>query len=333
MGIGRKANTPIPCIGDTPSLQNISDSKCWRIFFLDVGMADNFLGEAELYPMKTGISPSLLTILPMLPPTPVPDQRRLNLSLQVLSGALLIGGLWLFSSDLNLQAMLWLNHLTPGFDDFWSFITQFGEGGAALLWLLVITRFSPCGTALSLKIFLLGSLLSPLLKSWFASPRPLGVIQAGVLNTIGQPPISANSMPSGHSLTVFAAVGVIFLSFQLKPRHWPAITLLALLAGLVALSRVMVGAHWPADVLTGAGAGLALAWVALQWESLQPWQPRLQTRNGQWCLLLTEAVLTVYLLTATTVTPAERLAFDLIATVGVAGAVSRWIFIRRHTWV
>jgi hypothetical protein len=94
----------------------------------------------------------------------------------------------------------------------------------------------------------------------------------------------------------------------------------------------MVGAHWPADVLAGAGAGLALAWLAWRWESLQAWQPQLQTLNAQWCLLLTEAILTVYLLSASTVTSAERLAFDLIATVGIAGAVSRWLFIRRHAW-
>lgn len=266
----------------------------------------------------------------MFQPIPAPDKPRLTLMLLVFSGAFLIGGLLLFHSTVNLQAMLWLNHLTPGLDDFWSFITQFGEGGAALLLLLVITRFSASGTALSLKVFLLGSLLSPLLKSWVASPRPLGVIQAGLLNSIGQPAASANSMPSGHSLTVFAALGVILLSFHFKSRHWPVVVLGVLLAVLVALSRIMVGAHWPADVLAGAGAGLLLAWLAQRWESLQPWQPRLQTRSGQWCLLLTEMILTVYLLSASTVTSAERLAFDLIATVGMAGAMSRLVFIRRQ---
>ncbi|MCX7269951.1 MAG: hypothetical protein NT095_05555, partial [Burkholderiales bacterium] len=147
----------------------------------------------------------------MFQPIPAPDKPRLTLLLLILSGAFILGGLLLFQSPLNLQAMLWLNHLTPGLDDFWSFITQFGEGGAALLLLLVTTRFSLSGNALSLKIFLLGSLLSPLLKSWVASPRPLGVIEAGLINSIGQPPSGASSMPSGHSLTVFAAIGVVLL--------------------------------------------------------------------------------------------------------------------------
>ena len=174
----------------------------------------------------------------MFQPIPAPDKPRLTLLLLILSGAFILGGLLLFQSPLNLQAMLWLNHLTPGLDDFWSFITQFGEGGAALLLLLVTTRFSLSGNALSLKIFLLGSLLSPLLKSWVASPRPLGVIETGLLNSIGQPPSGANSMPSGHSLTVFATIGVVLLCFPLKARHWPVAALLVLLAVLVALSRI-----------------------------------------------------------------------------------------------
>ena len=271
----------------------------------------------------------LLTILLMFQPIPAPDKPRLTLLL-IFSVTLMLGGLVLFLSPMNLQAMLWLNHLTPGLDDFWSFITQFGDGGAALLLLLVITRFSQNGNALSLKIFLLGSLLSPLLKSWVSSPRPLGVIQADLLNSIGQPPSGANSMPSGHSLTAFAAIGVIFLCFSFKARHLPLAVLLVLLAILVALSRVMVGAHWPADVLAGAGLGLGVALLAQRWEALQAWQPYLQRRPAQWSLLLTECVLAGYLLTATTTTAAERLAFDLIATVGIAGAMSRLSFIRRQ---
>jgi len=139
-------------------------------------------------------------------------------------------------------------------------------------------------------------------------------------------------MPSGHSLTVFAGIGVILLCFSLKARHWPVAALLVLLAVLVALSRVMVGAHWPADVLAGAGSGLAVALLAQRWEASQAWQPYLQRRPAQWGLLLTEIVLAGYLLTATTATAAERMAFDLIATIGIAGAMSRLSFIRRQPW-
>jgi hypothetical protein len=94
---------------------------------------------------------------------------------------------------------------------------------------------------------------------------------------------------------------------------------------------VMVGAHWPSDLIAGAGVGWMVVALAQEWESRQAWQPRLQTRWAQIALLLAEIALVTYLFLASTHTPAERLAFDLIATVGIAGALSRFTKLRQQS--
>jgi undecaprenyl-diphosphatase len=109
-----------------------------------------------------------------------------------------------------------------------------------------------------------GALLSFLLKSGFARPRPAIVAP--------HTDVFTSSFPSAHAMSsavVFLTLGALLA--RSEPNHRIKAFLMgtaALLTLIVGVSRVYLGVHWPSDVLAGwvAGAGWALAvWLLARW--------------------------------------------------------------------
>lgn len=101
-----------------------------------------------------------------------------------------------------------------------------------------------------------GTLLSFLLKAYFARPRPQ-VVTWGTH-------VATSSFPSGHATSaVVVYATVAYLAATLQRGRWAraaTLTIAALVVALIAASRLFLGVHYPSDVV--AGIIIGLAWTA-----------------------------------------------------------------------
>ncbi|WP_334089965.1 phosphoethanolamine transferase domain-containing protein, partial [Helicobacter typhlonius] len=134
-------------------------------------------------------------------------------------------------------------------------LTQLGDASVAFALLLVLFIAPKLWEAL-IASSLLSLVLSALFKTIYAMPRPARAFE-NTFNIIGERLAGTNSLPSGHSITIFTILSVLLFAFMPSTRKWrlPFIIGITLLGVFVGLSRVGVGAHYPLDVLVGASLG------------------------------------------------------------------------------
>ncbi|NBX54436.1 MAG: phosphatase PAP2 family protein [Betaproteobacteria bacterium] len=169
----------------------------------------------------------------------------------------------------------------------WSCLTILGDTWVVLALLAIGLWWQPQALlAFALAVPLAGA-ISRLTKVISQVPRPAGALDPGSFHIIG-PVLEFHAFPSGHTLSAFALVGVLWAGRQIRWFGWWA---LGVAAG-VGLSRIAVGAHWPADVVAGAALGWMCGSLTQAWGKL--WLSRQsqahQDRNLRWlawaCLVL-----------------------------------------------
>jgi membrane-associated phospholipid phosphatase len=180
-------------------------------------------------------------------------------------------GLWLRSNAaLNESLFHAVNACGSCAPAFWSALSVAGLALSAFIYLSAFAQDVPERVAQLLWGIVLGGLTASWIKHHLPSPRPYLALGADHLDVIGVP-LSAGSMPSGHSAMAFAMLAVLVAERRRFGERsavggWlttnAGIALVALLAVGIALSRLAVGAHWPADALVGGGLGLVFGSLA-----------------------------------------------------------------------
>lgn len=137
-------------------------------------------------------------------------------------------------------------------------LTQMGDAFVFLSLLTVLIIYTPKIWEVLLTASILSAILSKILKFIFAVPRPAAVLDHDTFIIVGKPLISqTNSLPSGHSITIFTVLTVLFFAFMPKKTFNKAQWYVGflLIGWMLINTRVAIGAHFPLDVIIGGVVG------------------------------------------------------------------------------
>lgn len=136
-------------------------------------------------------------------------------------------------------------------------LTQFGDALIFLSFLSILVLYEPKVWEALFSGLLLSLILSCSLKNIFAVPRPAVVFNNDSFFIVGKAVCGHNSLPSGHSITVFTVLTVLLFGFMPKKLKIkiPWISSILMIGFILAFTRVGVGAHYPIDVIVGSIVG------------------------------------------------------------------------------
>jgi membrane-associated phospholipid phosphatase len=136
-------------------------------------------------------------------------------------------------------------------------LAQLGDALISLSILSVLIIYAPKFWEALISASLVSAIFSAIFKKLFSVPRPAAALDPDSFVIIGKTLSGNNSLPSGHSITIFTIITVIMFAFMPVKRKYKLIWIIGiLLIGLViASTRIGLGAHYPLDVITGSIIG------------------------------------------------------------------------------
>ena len=175
------------------------------------------------------------------------------------------------------EIFLAFNAATVDNPQLWAGLTYLGDTAVTLCVMAPLLLMRPNIWMGVLAAIPVGGITSLTLKWLFDAPRPADILALTDFHVVGSV-LRGHSFPSGHTITAFAAAGVVWACVWMEQRknsanyiHGIVLANVLLLAFLVGVSRMAVGAHWPLDLLAGACvgwlAGLNGAYIAHRWQS------------------------------------------------------------------
>lgn len=136
-------------------------------------------------------------------------------------------------------------------------LTQLGDEEIFLSFLSIFIIYAPEIWESLISVSLVTVIFSSGLKKIFHVPRPAEVFDENSFVIVGKTLHGHNSLPSGHSITVFAILTVLLFAFMPQQLKYKILwSFFILVMGLILVfTRVGVGAHYPLDVILGSVIG------------------------------------------------------------------------------
>ena len=159
--------------------------------------------------------------------------------------------------EIQKNCFLFINSKLSQFPNILYNLTQLGDALIFLSFLTIFIVFAPKVWECLISGLLVSVLFSSLLKNIFAVPRPAAAFDAHSFTIIGKTLSGHNSLPSGHSVTIFTILTVLLFAFVPKKLLYKILWFFSIISiGLIlAFTRVGVGAHYPLDVISGSIIG------------------------------------------------------------------------------